>query len=164
MTVKQLRIDELRHFHVLPHEGAYHSAEEAIAGVAQFAKDHATGYFRLRVDYAVALPSNFNQMVYDELLAYGDEIRYNPKIIWEGQAEERTDAMGKPTFEVAELQEIQNPMDFIEKTKNQYEHLDLDMVRKAFEEVEAEIVRMNEEEQATKKAKAERKDKNTSIA
>ena len=38
------------------------------------------------------------------------------------------------------------------------------MVRKAFEEVEAEIVRMNEEEQATKKAKAERKDKNTSIA
>ena len=164
VTVKQLRIDELRHFHVLPHEGAYHSAEEAIAGVAQFAKDHATGYFRLRVDYAVALPSNFNQMVYDELLAYGDEIRYNPKIIWEGQAEERTDAMGKPTFEVAELQEMQNPMDFIEKTEDQYEHLDLDMVRKAFEEVEAEIVRMNEEEQATKKAKAERKDKNTSIA
>ena len=36
---------------------------------------------------------------------------------------ERTDAMGKPTFEVAELQEMQNPMDFIEKTKNQYEHL-----------------------------------------
>lgn len=103
-------------------------------------------------------------MVYDELLAYGDEIRYNPKIIWEGQAEGRADAMDKPTFEVAELQEMQNPMDFIEKTKDQYEHLDLDMVREAFEEVEAEIVRMNEEEQATKKAKAERKNKNTSIA
>ena len=46
-----------------------------------------------------------------------------------------------------------NPIDFIEKTMEQYPGLDLDEVRSAFEEVRAEIERKQEEDSSKLKSK-----------
>ena len=59
----------------------------------------------------------------------------------------------KPTFEVAELQQMKDPVDFIEKTMDQYPGLDLDEVRSAFEEVKAEIKRKQEEDASRLKSR-----------
>ena len=41
---------------------------------------------------------------------------------------------------------MKDPMEFIERTKDQYPGLDLDDVRQAFEEVKEEMQRLKEEE------------------
>jgi uncharacterized protein YqgV (UPF0045/DUF77 family) len=45
---------------------------------------------------------------------------------------------------VAELQQMTDPMMFIERTQDQYPGLDLDDVRQAFEEVKVEMERLRE--------------------
>lgn len=158
VQIRQLRIDELRHFYTLPLDGSsYTSAKEALKGIREFCKEKKSGYIRLRVDIATNLPANFSQMVYDELANTHDEVRYNPKIDWTGKDESRADKQEKPTFEVAELQQMTNPLDFIEKTLSQYADLEMDKVRQAFVEVEAEIVRMEEEAKSKASAKAAKK-------
>ena len=99
------------------------------------------------------LPSNFNQLVYDELAPYHDEWRYNPKIIWPNECDTKEERQ-KPVFEVAELQQMTDPMVFIERTKDQYPELDIDELAEAFREVKAEIKRMNEEKQEKNRKKA----------
>ena len=56
-------------------------------------------------------------------------------------------------FEIADLQQMTDPMTFIEKTFNQYVGLDFDEVRQAFEEVKIEVLREKEEKGAKVKAK-----------
>ncbi len=154
VCIRQLRIDELRHFYVLPADGAsFSSAEEAIESLRQCVSDKERGYIRFRFDSKVNLPSNFNQLVYDELAPYHDEWRYNPKIIWPDECDTKEERQ-KPVFEVAELQQMTDPMVFIERTRDQYPGLDIDDVRQAFEEVKAEIKRMNEEKQEKNRKKA----------
>lgn len=145
VTIRQLKIDELRHFYVLPEKGAYGSAEEAMAGIKAFCNSDKCGYFLLCVDYQAALPSNFNQLVYETIAGHEEKARYNPKIKWVGAPEEDAKEEDRPVFAVAELQQMQDPVDFIEKTHDQYPNLDLDMVRSAFEEVREEIRRMEED-------------------
>ena len=103
------------------------------------------------MDYATSLPSDFNQMVYTITDAYNGELRYNPKIKWTGTSENNTVEATKPKFEVAEIQQMTNPVLFIEKTKQQYPELDMDEVRQAFVEIEAEVKRMAEESNASRK-------------
>lgn len=158
VSIRQLRIDELRHFYVLPKDGsAYKTDEEALAGIKTFCEEEKCGYFRLRVDYKASLPSNFNQFVYEVIATSEDEIRYNPKTIWEGTPEGKARDDARPTFEVAELQQMTDPVTFIEKTLDQYPNLDLDVVRSAFEEVKDELQRMEEDERAAQKVKADKK-------
>ena len=145
LTVTRLRIDELRHFYELPENGkSAESAEEALQSIRTFADKGGRGYFRLRIPYHVTLPADFDQQVYQVLEAYKEEIRYNPKILWTGTppATQTETAI----FEVAELQEMNDPMLFIEKTAEQYPEFSLDELRTAFEEVKEEIRRMDEEE------------------
>ena len=92
-------------------------------------------------------------MVYDMLAPYNEEVRYNAKIIWNGCPLKSEGDEAKPTFEVAELQQMKNPVDFIEKTMDQYPGLVLDEVRSAFEEVKAEIKRKQEEDASKPKSK-----------
>lgn len=142
VRIEQLRINELRHFYVLQKdEEAFTSAEDAINEIKRFCEEEKSGYIRLCFDISTNLPSNFNQMVYDILATTGDEVRYNPKIIWSGKTESLTDETEKPTFEVAELQQMTNPMEFIEKIIGQYPDMNLEEVREAFVEVEQEIKR-----------------------
>ena len=53
----------------------------------------------------------------------------------------------KPVFEVAELQAMDDPMLFIEKTAEQYSGLSLEELRTAFQEVKEEIRKIEEEKQ-----------------
>ena len=144
-TVKRLRINELRHFYELPENGrSAESAEEALEAVRTFAADKKSGYFRLRIRYSATLPADFDQQIYQLISSYDDEIRYNPKILWTGAPPETLTE--KTVFEVAELQEMDDPIHFIEKTAEQYPELSIEELRNAFEEVKAEMRRMDEEE------------------
>ena len=153
VTIRQLRIDELRHFYTLPCEGSYSDENSALDGINEFCKQGGKGYIRLKVNYNVPLSSNFSQMVYDMLAPYNDEVRYNAKIIWTGSPAKSEGDESKPTFEVAELQQMKDPVEFIKKTLDQYPDLDLDEVRSAFEEVKAEIKRQQEAEASKLKSK-----------
>ena len=129
VRIRQFRIDELRHFHVLPScHASFTHAEDA--------------------------PSDFTQTVYSIIEPYQGEVRYNPKILWTGTQENDTDETVKPKFEVAEIQQMTDPLVFIEKTRQQYPELDMNEVREAFIEIEAEMKRMAEEENASRKRTA----------
>lgn len=154
VSIRQLRIDELRHFYVLPLDGSsFTSAEEAIEALKQVTSEGARGYIRFRFDHTTNLPSNFSQMVYDALLPYNDEWRYNPKMLWTGQDDAQQQEKEQQVFEVAELQQMTDPMQFFERIKDQYPWLDIEDVRQAFEEVKAEMHRMDEERQAKNRQK-----------
>lgn len=158
VAIRPLRIDELRHFFILPDDSeGYASEEDALAGVKDFCENVRSGYFRLCVDAAVSLSSNFTQKVYDILKPYDEEVRFNPKTIWTGEVKKEDDAE-KPVFEVAELQQMDDPVDFIEKTRSQYQGLpDADELRKLFDEVREEIKRHEDEEKQKAARKAAKK-------
>jgi len=92
-------------------------------------------------------------MVYDALAPYHDEWRYNPKVLWTGASDDNDADRDTPLFEVPELQQMTDPMDFIMRTKDQYPSLDLDDVRLAFDEVKAELLLMSEERETKKRQK-----------
>lgn len=98
------------------------------------------------------LPSDFNQRVYDHLSAYDDEVRYNPKHIWT-DAPVAVAESPRPMFDVADLQQMTNPFDFIEKTIDQYPGLDIDTLRDAFMKIEEELSIIKEEESKKSKKK-----------
>jgi exonuclease SbcD len=149
--IRQLRIDELRHFYVLPSDGtSFTSAEEALDTMKAFVAEGERGYIRFRFDVNTDLPSNFSQMVYDALQPYNEEWRYNPKVLWTGVSDNTASEKEELVFEVAELQQMTDPMMFIERTSDQYPGLDLDDVRQAFEEVKVEMERLREEKQQQK--------------
>ena len=110
------------------------------------------------MDYKAAIPSNFNQLIYDLLESHKNEIRYNPKIVWTGKPANEGLEQVKPTFEEAELQQMTDPMCFIERTINQYPQLDLEEIREAFEEIKEEVHRMAEAEKSESKSKKKTKD------
>lgn len=153
VTLRQLRIDELRHFYTLPEaqDKAYTDEMEALNDIEAFCQKVGKGYIRLRVDYKTDLSSNFDQKVYDLLEHYGNEVRYNPKVIWTGESVTNPNGNNKPVFEVAELQQMTDPIEFIVKTREQYPKLDFSTLREVFKEIEAEITRTKEEEAAKKK-------------
>ena len=140
VTIRQLRIDELRHFYVLPEgDGSYGSEKEALEGVKAFCEGAGRGYFRLRLDAGAELSPDFLKKVYDLLEGHEDKARFNPKPIWTGKTEkeERKEAL---VFEVADLQQMTDPMVFIEKTIDRYPGLpDVATLRTLFDEVRAEM-------------------------
>lgn len=152
VRIRQLRIRELRHFHVLPSSGtSFTRAEDALESIRRFADGSGRGYIRLQMDYGTPLPSDFNQMVYTLLEPYDGELRYNPKIRWTGTPDNPTESSTRPKFEVAEIQQMTQPLLFIEKTLQQYPELDLEEVREAFAEIEEEMKRMEEESKTQRK-------------
>ena len=60
-------------------------------------------------------------------------------------------------FEIADIQQMTNPLDFIEKTIEQYPTLTLEEIREAFNEVEKEIKRLDEEEKIKIASKTSKK-------
>ena len=149
VSICQLRI------YTLPQNGAsYQSEKEALDGVRDFCTNHLEGgYIRLQIDYDTVLSANFTQQVYDLIDPYKGRVRYNAKIIWIGAPNSNDSTQQKPVFEIADLQQMTDPMTFIEKTLNQYEGLDLNEVRLAFEEVKREVIREKEEKEAKEKTK-----------
>lgn len=142
--LKRLRIDELRHFYELPSDHAAQSHEEAKQAVLDFAQKGLRGYIRFNMDYSTDLPSDFNQQIYKLIEEYKDEIRYNPKIIW-ANVPDKKESTEKPIFEVADLQQMTDPIRFIEQTIDHYNGLTLDEIRGAFTDIEIECQRIQEE-------------------
>lgn len=166
VSIRQLRIDELLHFYTLPEEAeaAFSDEKEALQTIETFCKTTKKGYFRLKVDASAKISPNFNQMVYDQIAPYGNDVRFNPKIFWLGQNASSETLIEKPEFEVAELQEMKDPLVFIEKTKDQYPDLDFSLLPSLFEEVEKEIKHIREEEaKKKKKAKAAKDNEDESV-
>ncbi len=162
VKIRQRIIDELRHFWHLPLDGgSFCSADDAKAAVEDLVKRHGRGYFRLRFDYAASIPANFNNEIYDILALSGDEMRFNPKHIWTGAPDATAAESTKPIFEVAELQQMTDPIAFIEKTADQYPDFDLHDLRDAFDEVRAELRRI--EDEATPKSKKKSSGKKAAI-
>lgn len=158
VTIRQLRIDELRHFYVLPQDGAaYTSSDDAIRAVQDFCDEFKQGYIRLQVEHDTELPPNFNQMVYDILAKTQDEVRYNPKVIWHGIPEPAKGKADRHTFEVETFQQMSDPFEFVRTTIEQYPGLDLKEVEEAFREVRVEVDRIRDEETQKAKAKAGKK-------
>jgi exonuclease SbcD len=158
VKIEQLRIDELRHFYILPEDGSsFTSSDEAINAIGHFCQDYKSGYIRLRIDNKTDIPSNFNQMVYDCLALTNDEVRYNPKILWTGQTTNTDSEQKDIKFEIADIQQMTNPLDFIEKTIEQYPTLTIEEIREAFNEVEKEIKRLDEEEKIKIASKTSKK-------
>ncbi len=145
VELRQLRIDQLRHFHTLPLPGspAIEDAPGALAALRDFCANHDGAYVRLRIDRSVNLPPEFNQLVYDLIADCGRDIRYNPKIVWTGQDPDADLTMQQPEFEVAELQQMRDPLQFVERTLHQYPELDLQELRDAFQEIEEEVRRLD---------------------
>ena len=147
VTIKRLFIEQRRHFYIIPREDrpAAKSAEEIYSCVTDFCKTQKSGYIRLRIDASAALPPDFTQKIYTILEATGNEVRYNPKIIFENLPEIQ-DNTKTPKFEIAELQQMENPLDFIEKTMINYSELNFEDIKKDFEEVEQELMKMAKKE------------------
>ncbi|MCR4828611.1 MAG: exonuclease subunit SbcD [Bacteroidales bacterium] len=137
VTVQRLRIDELRHFYILPSADRppIDSETTAMLQINDFLASHSRGYIRLRIDYHAKLPANFIQQVYTLLEATGNEVRLNPKTIWEN-VDENDETKAAPTFGVAELQQMGNPLEFIKKTINKYHPLTLEELEEDFAEIE----------------------------
>lgn len=156
--IRQLVIDELRHFTELPQDGSsFRTSDEAIAAVTRFCEQNRNGYIRLRIDQEADLPANFCQMIYDELAKTADEVRFNPKHIWTGTISSEGQNQETQEFEVAELQQMTDPVIFIEKTADQYPDLNMDEIREAFIIVREEMERMKEEKRNSEQVRADRK-------
>ena len=75
-------------------------------------------------------------------------------MLWTGVSDSKDSEKEELVFEVAELQQMTDPMMFIERTQDQYPGLDLEDVRQAFEEVKAEMLLLNEEKEAKNRQKS----------
>lgn len=145
VSIRQLKIQQLRHFYTLPENGeSLKCAEDGLSEVKKFSAGQG-GYFRLVFEYGTPLPSNFTRQVYDIIAGKENIIRYNPKIIWTGAPQEQDTSEEKPRFEVADLQQMTDPLEFISETMDDYPELDPGMLADAFELVRREIAVMNEE-------------------
>ncbi len=140
IELQRLTINELRHFYLLPDidKDAAQSAEEIYSLIDDFCATKGSGYIRLRIDSKTALPADFIQTVYDKLESTSNEVRFNPKTIWENGTEEDIEEK-KPDFEVAELQQMTNPLEFVRKIIDQYPELNIDELESDFAEIEAEM-------------------------
>ena len=140
VELQRLTINELRHFYLLPDidKDAAQSAEEIYSLIDDFCTAKGSGYIRLRIDSKTALPADFIQTIYDKLEATGNEVRFNPKTIWENGTEEDCEEK-KPDFEVAELQQMTNPLEFVRKIIDQYPDLNIGELESDFAEIEAEM-------------------------
>ena len=109
VKVTRLRIDEKYHFYELPADGAATTEGEALEAVKQFVAERGAGYFRFVMEYNTALSADFNQQVYQLIEPCSGRVRFNPKTVWL-HADEEAAADDKPLFEVAELQQMTDPM------------------------------------------------------
>ena len=146
-TLRRLRVDQRRHFFDIPSRPApaAKSFEEVMTAVDECYRQHGGGYIRLRVDHGASLPVDFINRLYNHLdETTHNELRLNPKTIWENKPT-ATDDTSRPTFLIAELQQMTDPLQFVKQTIDRYDGLDVDKLDSFFSEIEAELRLMDEE-------------------
>ncbi len=146
VIIRQLKIDQLRHFKTLPDEKVdpFSSGKEAISYLKKFIKNNDHVYFRFRFLINSDIPADFHSTVYNLLYDSGKDIRYNPRMIFVSPLDEDQDNNENyaPKLDVEEIKQMTNPLDFVRKTAGSYPGLteeDLDML---FGEVEEELKKM----------------------
>lgn len=147
VRIRTHRIHQLRHFFSLPigDDKKITNTAEALQAIQELADIGVSGYVRFRIGSEIILPADFNQSVYTFIEHSCPQLRYNPKIDWIGEARDKSDSDSQPKFEVAELQQMTDPLQFIEKTIDQYPGLDFDILKDAFIEIREEVRKIEEE-------------------
>lgn len=151
VTIRERRIDQLRHFYNLPlkssrkdEEPAFSSEEETVKELERFIASAESCYIRLKVGKDVNLSSDFTNRVYRLIEESGKDIRYNPKIIWVGEEDAPKAEEKEQEIAVEELQQMTNPLEFIRLTSERYPRLDMKVVEAAFKEIEQEVQEMKQ--------------------
>ena len=142
VRVRQLRINQLRHFLTLPNDRTepFGTSKEAIAYFKKFIKKNDNVYIRFRVSQKADLPADFNSSIYSLIEECEKDIRYNPRIIFVAPEEERESTeKSRLKFEVEELKQMTNPLEFVKKTADAYSGLTEEDLEVLFNEVEDEI-------------------------
>ena len=148
VKVRQLTIDQLRHFVTLPTDSPqpFETTKEALAYLKKFLKKNDHVYIRLRFNLKADIPADFNSSVYSLIEESGKDIRYNPHMIFVAPEEEnQSTETCRPIFEVEEIKQMTDPLDFVRKTSEAYTGLSEEDLNELFGEVELEIRRMIDE-------------------
>lgn len=157
LHLTRLPVDQRRHFFDVPRPpqppaASYDDLLSAIDGV--FATE-GPAYIRPRIDYNAIMPSDLPNRLYRKFAdETHDELRLNPAFVWENQPVANDDE--RPTFEIAQLQQMDNPLDFVQQTIDHYPGLDCDRLPDLFAAIEVEIKRLDEEENARPRRAAAR--------
>ncbi|MDE7413331.1 MAG: exonuclease SbcCD subunit D [Muribaculaceae bacterium] len=151
VKIKTLPISQLRHFVILPKEGdPFDNQKQILKFLKKWVKDNRGYYIRLRVKTGTDLSSDFSNNVYSLIENEGYDLRYNPKIIWEaednsGQEEKDDKENNRMEFEVEEIQQISDPLQFIRMTADRFPAIDLASLEDTFLEISKELKAMDEE-------------------
>lgn len=145
VTIRQLKIDQLRHFLTLPLDKVepFASAKEALSYLKKFIKAYDKVYIRLRFFADADIPSDFNASVYDLIEKSGKDIRYNPRMIFvsHGNEEENT-STDRLQLDLEEIKQMTDPREFVRKTAGDYPGLTENELDDLFREVEIELKKM----------------------
>ena len=148
ITIRQLRIEQLRHFLTLPTDSAnpFANAKEAIKYLTKFLKTHDKAYIRLRFLQNADIPADFNSSVYTLIEQSGKDIRYNPRMIFVSDVNDGFigDEGGRHRIDIEEIKQNKDPRKVVMMTAQSYPGLSEDDLDELFDEVEAEARRMTE--------------------
>ncbi|MDE7408858.1 MAG: exonuclease SbcCD subunit D [Muribaculaceae bacterium] len=143
VSIRLLRIDQLRHFVTLPIESPnpFETSKDAVKYLKKFLESNDRAYIRLRFIQNADLPADFNSSVYTLIEQSGKDVRYNPRMIFVCTEENVTDASeeGKPRIDVEEIKQITDPRQFVRLTARSYPGLSEDDLDDLFKEVEEKI-------------------------
>lgn len=147
--IRQLYVDQLRHFLTLPIEKIepFESSKDAIKYLNKFIKTHDNVYIRLRFSPKADIPSNFNSVVYELIDKSGKDIRYNPRMIFvspEDDSQDESISIGH-RIDMEEIKQMTDPREFVKKTAGSYTGLSEDELDELFAEVEEEVRKTQEE-------------------
>ncbi|MDE6560205.1 MAG: exonuclease SbcCD subunit D [Muribaculaceae bacterium] len=148
VMIRQLIINQLRHFLTLPNDmpQPFETSKAALSYLKKFLKKNDNVYIRLRFNKNAEIPADFNSSVYTLIEQSGKDIRYNPRMIFVAPEEDCSSIDDlHPKFDVEEIKQMTNPLDFVRKTADAYTGLSIDDLDELFGEVEEEIRRTVEE-------------------
>lgn len=149
INLKELRIRQLRHFYTLPvGKEAFTDQKQALKYLSGFINENDKCYIRLKFESGTDLSPDFNNIAYDLIEESGKDIRYNPKIIWSGDPSSYINVPQEEEIQLAveDLQQMLNPLEFINLTADRYDNLNREYLDSAFMEIEEELKSMEEEE------------------
>lgn len=148
VRIRQLRVDELRHFYELPSDGGYFTSDDdAVNAIRNFSDEKRRGYFRLRLNYGGIFRSDFNERIFKTIERYNGEIRFNPKHIWSAAQKSVKEEGTRVRFEIAEIVQMSDPLKFIKDAGIECPGLGDSEIADMFVQVAEEVKRIEEGKQ-----------------
>ena len=134
VSIRPLRINQLRHFYTLPESGTAIETEEQLRQTVQaFVDDPARkGYFRLRVKPSLQWENDPDKLVEQIIAGHEDKARFNPQTLYEGATVNEQPTDQPSDFEVEDIRQMTDPLEFIRKTIDRYPDIDLQTLESDF--------------------------------